>query len=71
MKLVIFSRSHQESLLVLCALVFLVALAAYVAWAIAALTGDLARAITVEKGDGKGATFHFEELKALKLPGIE
>jgi len=66
-----FSRAHQESVLVLCAIGLLVALVAYTAWAITSLTGNLAQAITVQKGDEKSATFHLEELKKLKLPGIE
>ncbi len=55
----------------LCAIGLLVALVAYTAWAITSLTGNLAQAITVQKGDEKSATFHLEELKKLKLPGIE
>jgi hypothetical protein len=64
-------RNHQETVLVLCALFFLAALVAYVGWAITMLTGNLAQAITLPKGDERSVTFHFAELRKLQLPGVE
>ncbi len=66
-----FSRAHQESVLILCAVCLLIALVGYISWAITTLTGNLAQAISIQKGDEKSATFRFEELRKLKLPGIE
>jgi hypothetical protein len=71
MQLKSFARAHQELMLVLCAVVFLAGLVAYTAWAIAVLTGNLTRAITVGKGQEAQPAFRFEELKKVKLPGIE
>ena len=66
-----FIHFHQESILVAVALLFLGLLFAYVMWGIGSLTASFGQAITVERGEERGASFHFEEMQKLKLPGVQ